>query len=401
MPSPRPLRVAVIGAGLGGLTAAIALRHFGCEVTVLEQAPQLGEVGAGVQLSPNAVKVLRALGLEQRALDLCFEPARHVIRSWRSGREVSATPLRGALTDAYGAGYFGFHRADLHAILADAVPPGTVRLGMRCVRVVNDENIARVTLEDQSTLDFDVVLGADGIHSVVRESLFGPESPRFTGHVCWRGLVPASALGDTPVAPDMTVWFGPKAHIVHYYVRRGELVNWIATYEADDWKSESWRVQGRREEVMERFAGWHPTLRALLAKSEVYYKWALFDRDPLPQWTQGRVALLGDAVHPMLPYLAQGACMAIEDGYAVAAALARQPQDVPAALREYQEQRRDRTARVQLLARARGIENNLSSPFACFMRDVRYAWKRWTQPTRHTYGIDWIYGHDVTRQAAP
>jgi salicylate hydroxylase len=258
-----------------------------------------------------------------------------------------------------------------------------------------------VTLEDGSTLAFDAVLGADGIHSAVRESLFGPESPRFTGHVCWRGLVPTAHLGGTVVPPDMTVWFGPKAHIVHYYVRGGELVNWIATYEADDWSSESWKVQGRREEVMQRFHAWHPTIRALLSKSEQYYKWALFDRDPLPQWTQGSVALLGDAVHPMLPYLAQGACMAIEDGYAVAAELAAQPSDMPSALLRYQELRRERTSRVQLLARARGVENNLSSPLACFVRDLRYAWKRVTAPKRHTYGIDWIYGHDVTAVPGP
>ena len=150
---------------------------------------------------------------------------------------------------------------------------------------------------------------------------------------------------------------------------------------------------------MEGASGWHPDIRELLAKSDVYYKWALFDRDPLPRWTLGRVTLLGDAAHPMLPYLAQGACMAIEDGYAVAAALAAQPTNVPAALLQYQEARRERTARVQLLARVRGRENNLSSPFDCFVRDLRYAWKQLVAPKRHTYGIDWIYGHDVTRAA--
>jgi salicylate hydroxylase len=323
---------------------------------------------------------------------VAFEPQRHVIRSWRSGRILSATRLKGALHQAFGAGYYGFHRADLHRVLQHAVPSSRVRLGAKCVAIRG----ARLVLEGGEEPDADVIIGADGIHSAVRQSVLGPDSPRFTGNVCWRGLVPADAMPQGAVTPDMTVWFGPGASFIYYYVRGGMLVNWVAMCESPEWRSESWKFEGDRDELIERYRRWHPTVRELIAKSDRYLKWALLDRDPLPKWTEGRVTLLGDAAHPMLPYLAQGACMAIEDGYAVAAYLARSPEDVPSALRAYEAARRERTARVQLLARARATENHLASPWARLKRDVRYAVQRFADPKKHTYRIEWIYGHDVT-----
>ena len=390
------LKVTVVGGGLGGLTAAAALLKHGCEVTVLEQASELGEIGAGVQLSPNAMKVMRALGLEQQVLGVAFEPGSHVIRSWRSGRVLSETRLKGPLQSAYGAGYYGFHRADLHRVLQQAVPAERVILGARCSEVRFGPEGAGVTLEDGRRFDSDVLIGADGVHSVVRAAMLGEESPRFTGNVCWRGLVPASAMAPGAISPDMTVWFGPGASFIYYYVRGGELVNWVAMCEAPEWRSESWKFEGDRNELIERYRKWHPTVRELIEKSDRYLKWALLDRDPLPRWTQGAATLLGDAAHPMLPYLAQGACMAIEDGYAVAAHLARHPGDVPQALKAYEAARRERTARVQLLARARAVENHLHSPLSQVKRNIRYALQRFADPSKHTYKIEWIYGHDVT-----
>jgi salicylate hydroxylase len=390
------LRVSVVGAGLGGLTAAAALLQRGFDVTVYEQAGELGEIGAGVQLSPNAMKVVRALGIEKEVLAVSYEPEQHVIRSWRSGRILSSTKLKGALRDAYGAGYYGFHRADLHQVLQRAVPAQRVRLGAKCAGVRIDGQGATLTFEDGSQLASDVVIGADGVHSAVRASVLGPESPRFTGNVCWRGLVPAEAMAPGEISPDMTVWFGPGASFIYYYVRGGKLVNWVAMCEADEWRSESWKFEGDRNEVIERYKRWHPTVRRLIDKSERYLKWALLDRDPLPRWSEGCVTLLGDAAHPMLPYLAQGACMAIEDGYAVAASLDRHPDNIPLALQEYDVARRQRTARVQLLARARAVENHLTSPVARLKRDLRYAMQRFASPGKHTYKIEWIYGHDVT-----
>ncbi|HEV7574925.1 MAG TPA: FAD-dependent monooxygenase [Caldimonas sp.] len=391
-----PLRVTVVGAGLGGLAAAASLLRRGFDVTVIEQADELGEIGAGVQLSPNAMKVLRALGLEAAAIAVGFEPDRHVVRSHRTGRILAQTPLKGTLSSSFGAGYYGFHRSDLHRILQSAVPAGVVRLGARCTGVRTEGDHAVVELADGTRHAADVVVGADGVHSVVRARLLGPEAPRFTGNVCWRGLVPAKAMPPGAIPPDMTVWFGPGASFIAYYVRRGEMINWVAMCEADAWKSESWKLEGDRREVMERYAAWHPTVRELIARSELYLKWALLDRDPLPRWSEGRVTLLGDAAHPMLPYLAQGACMAIEDGYSVAAHLAQSTDDVAAALAAYENDRRGRTARVQLLARARAIENHLDSPWARLRRNVRYALQRLGDPKRHTYRIEWIYGHDVT-----
>ncbi len=390
------LRATVVGAGLGGLTAAAALLQRGFEVTVLEQSPELGEIGAGVQLSPNAMKVMRALGIEEQVLGASFEPERHVIRSWKSGRILSATRLKGALHDAFRAGYYGFHRADLHQVLQRAVPVECVRLSAKCTSVRNTARGATVVLEDGSEVSSDVVLGADGIHSVVRASVLGQKAPRFTGNVCWRGLVPAEAMPAGAISPDMTVWFGPGASFIYYYVRGGKLVNWVAMCEAEAWRSESWNGEGDRNEVIERYRRWHPTVRELIEKSDRYLKWALFDRDPLPRWSEERVTLLGDAAHPMLPYLAQGACMAIEDAYSVAAFLAATPQDVPRALQDYERARLERTSRVQLLARARAVENHLASPVARLKRDLRYALQRFADPAGHTYRIEWIYGHDVT-----
>jgi salicylate hydroxylase len=391
-------KVAVVGAGIGGLCAAIALIRRGFDVTVYEQADQLGEIGAGIQLSPNASRVLIALGLEQAFEAVAFEPNRHVVRNWKTGSIVSATQMKGVFRAQYGAGYFGAHRADLHAVLQRAVPGACIRLNARCTGVKQSADRAVILLADGSEAEADVVVGADGIRSAVRASLYGPDTPRFTGHIVWRGLVPTSALPKGLIEPDMTAWFGPKGTVVHYYVRRGELVNWIAHYETD-WREESWSVESDWREAARAYAGWHPLLNDLFSRTERCYKWALYDRDPLPRWTQGRVTLLGDAAHPMLPYLAQGAAQAIEDGYVLADMLAQHRGDPEGALLAYEQARLPRTSRIQLHARERGKINNTTSAFARFARDIRYRIKRLLKPNEHTYGIEWIYGHDVTAGA--
>ena len=393
-------KAVIVGAGLGGLAAAIALRARGIEVEVFEQAANLGEVGAGVQLSPNAMKALRAMGVEQDVLADAFEPQRHVVRSWDSGREVSATQMKGVYAQQFGAGYYGFHRADLHAALLKSVPLACIRLDAHCTGVQSRGGTAVLRLADGSEHEADVLVGADGIHSAVRESLFGPESPRFTGVICWRGLVPAESLSGGLIAPDMTAWFGPKSTIVTYYVRGGRVVNWAAFCEADDWREESWRIAVDHGEVIRTYAQWHPSIRTLVEKTDRLYKWALHDRDPLKAWSRGPVTLLGDAAHPMLPYLAQGACMAIEDGYVLAQQLNRSDLTVEEALLAYQKERLPRTARVQKTSRERARVNQLTSPLARLRRDLTYAWNKFRHPERHTYQIEWIYGHDVTASRA-
>ncbi|MDB5880404.1 MAG: xlnD 2 [Ramlibacter sp.] len=392
------MKVIVVGAGLGGLTAAASLAQRGIEFTLLEQSSQLGEIGAGVQLAPNAMKVLRALGLEQRAADAGFEPDAHVIRNWKTGQVLARTPYKGVLSSTFGAAYYGYHRADLHEILRSAVPGDALRLGAKCTDVRSDGEQVTVTLADGTQLTADAVIGADGIHSAVRGALFGREEPRFTGNACWRGMTPTSALAPGLFDPDMTVWFGPGASVVHYYIRGGTMVNWVAAFESDEWAQESWNSEGSRDEMLARFADWNPAIVSMLANSDRYLKWGLFDRDPLPQWSKGRTTLMGDACHPMLPYLAQGACMAIEDGYAVAEALDQGRSDVEAALRGYEQARRERTARVQLLARARSVDNHLRDEAAIRARDERFARIRAQQDQgKHSYGIEWIYEHDVTQ----
>src|SRR3954452_22905941 len=388
-------KVAVVGAGIGGLNAAIALIQRGFDVTVYEQADALGEIGAGIQLSPNASRVFMALGLDKEFEGIAFEPDRHVVRNWKSGSIVSATQMKGVFRSQYGAGYFGAHRADLHAVLQRAVPASTIRLNARCIGVTQSAGRAVILFADGSQAEGDVVIGADGIRSAVRSGLFGPDAPRFTGHIVWRGLVPTASLPEGLIEPDMTAWFGPKGTVVHYYVRRGEIVNWIAHYEAD-WREESWSVESDWREAAQAYAGWHPLLNELFSRTQRCYKWALYDRDPLPRWTQGRVTLLGDAAHPMLPYLAQGAAQAIEDGYVLANLLAQHRDDAVAALAAYEAARLPRTARIQRHARERGKINNTTSAFARFKRDLGYRLKRMIKPKEHTYKIEWIYGHDVT-----
>ncbi len=394
----RARKVAVVGAGLGGLTAAIALHQRGFDVTVYEQSQELGEIGAGVQLAPNAIKVLRALGIEKQALRTAFEPKAHVVRNWKTGRITASTEMRGYYHRRFGAGYYDFHRADLHAALVGALPSERIALNAKCTGVRTNGNGAVLDFTDGSQVESDVVVGADGVHSVVRDTLFGPQTPRFTGVVCWRGLVPSGELPAGLIGDDMTVWFGPLSSIVHYYVRGGELVNWGA-FCRQDWRTESWKTEGNRDEVLSTYASWHPNINRLVSKTGRLYKWALFDRAPLDRWSKGCVTILGDAAHPMLPSLAQGACMSIEDGYVLGTALASDPDNVEQALKRYEAHRLPRATRVQLESSERSRQNKLESPWARLRRDVGYAWRKLIHPSLHTYGVEWIYGHDVTAGA--
>jgi salicylate hydroxylase len=364
-------------------------------VNVFEQTSVLSEVGAGIQISPNAMHAFMALGLENEVLTSSFEPNSHVVKNWQDGRTISSTPLKGVLKNKFGAGYYGFHRADLHRTLIDALPKDCIKLGTQCTKIENVADRVILYFSDGSISESDIVIGADGIHSVVAESLFGRQLPQFTGNICWRGLVPTGSLPPDLISKDMSVYFGPNAHVVTYYVRGGQYVNWFASCRQDNWRHESWKQEVSYEEVIDAYKGWCPILTELFSKSERCYKWALFDRDPRPQWTKGRVTILGDAAHPMLPSLAQGACMAVEDAYVIAQSLDRHKQEPERALQVYEAARRPRTSQVQLLARARSQINQLASPRAQLLRNVGYAIRRWINPTKHTYGIEWIYGYDV------
>ncbi|MGQ0546652.1 MAG: FAD-dependent monooxygenase [Betaproteobacteria bacterium] len=391
----RPLRVAIVGAGLGGLVTAIAARREGLEATLYEQADAFGEIGAGIQIGPKAVKVLRALGLEEGLASFGAMPENHVGRNWKSGRILFKSATRSACLERFGAAFYQVQRSDLHAHLRSALPADAIRLGMRCVAVESRADSATLRFADGSEAQADVVVGADGVHSIVRQHLAGPGKPRFTGVICWRGQVDASRLPAELIPSDSLNWMGPGGCIVHYYVRPNRLVNWIAHRVTDLWAEESWSVEGDKQEMLGAFPGWHPSLLTLMDATERCYKWAIIDRDPLPHWSAGRITLLGDAAHPMLPFLAQGGAMAMEDGYVLAGALRARAGDVPAALQDYESLRRERATQVQLGSRARADICQVISPLAQLRRDFGYLFNQWFRPGAAVQRADWIYSYDV------
>jgi salicylate hydroxylase len=385
------MRIAVIGGGIGGLTAARALLRRGFEVAVYEAAPELKEIGAGVALGPNAMKALRSLDLEDAVRAVAWESEFQLLRNWHSGRIISKT-LR---TARFGATGCTAHRADLLDVLSASLPKEIVKLGARCVGVETTDHGASARFTDGSEIEADVIVGADGIHSAVRTSLFGPDAPRFTGKICYRCLVPVDSIPGGMSSTDNATWLGPHGAVVVYMVRRGELVNVAAHYDNDSWTEESWIRECTRAEVTDNYRGWHPDLLRIFSAGERHYKWALYDRDPLPQWTKGRATILGDAAHPMLPYLGQGACQAMEDGCVLATALASMLDDPRAALQLYERVRLPRASRVVLTARARGEDNHLVSPWAALKRDALIALRRrfGTDPTGR--GAAWIFDYDA------
>jgi salicylate hydroxylase len=398
---PRPPRIAIIGGGIGGLAAALALEQRGAETIVCEQSAALSEIGAGLNLTPNAIKACRALGLEDEVLAIGSGTDFLTIHSWKSGRVISRT-RRGDFPKKFGAPNIGVHRADLIEVLAGALKTTQIRFGARCVGVEaggGGERAAAARFADGGAIEADIVVGADGIHSVVRNALFGADAPRFTGCICWRGMAPAAAVPRDIDTSDGAMWMGPHGHVVHYPVRRGELLNIVAHVDSDAWTEESWTHECDVSEVVETYAGWNPALTRLYPYSERWYKWALYDRDPLEKWSVGRATLLGDAAHAMLPYLGTGAGMAIEDACVLAAAVARQPDDLSAALAAYERARVPRTKAAVLGARARAKENHLASPWAQLKRDVKFALReRFGGQDNTAFQVGWLYEYDVGRE---
>ena len=392
---PRTPKVAIVGAGIGGLTAAIAMHRRDIEVGVYEQSPQIAEIGAGVSLSPNAIKAFRALGLDQHIAAIGFESDNQLVRAWDSGDILSKVFRKGVYQKEFGAPYLSAHRADLVEVLRQQLPSNVIHLNARCTGVETSGSTARALFADGTEIDADLIVGADGIRSAVRQSLFGRDAPRFTGSVCWRGLVPLDAFPPGMISTDLTLYMGPRSHVIHFMVRRGALINFVAHVETDAWTQESWTEECERSEVMETFAGWHEPLLRLLGSSNRYYKWALYDRDPLERWSKGRVTLLGDAAHAMLPHIGQGACMAIEDGYALAELVSRYPDDVTEALRQYERLRLPRTRKAVLEARARGKEMHLTSKWAQIKRNIRMALQHRLGGDKTGLKLSEFYEYDV------
>lgn len=388
-------RIGIVGGGIGGVALAGCLLQRGFEVRLFERAAGFGEIGAGIQMTPNAVKVIKTLGLLDRMLEAGFLPQALVGRNWRTARENFRTPLTDCPT-LYDAPFIHIHRADLHSILASVVPESIATFGVGCTGVRQEPNGAVATFDDGSEFEADLIVGADGVRSAVRAALFGPEAPRFTGHMCYRAVVPVDGPVDF-VAPEASFWFGPKSHVVTYYVRGGKAVNIVAVAETSEWVEESWNAPSSRSELLNAFQGWHRNVETLFQRVDTVYKWGLFDRDPMTSWSKGRVTLMGDAAHPMLPFLSQGAAMAIEDAYVLAASLEGHGRDVPAALRDYERERLPRTSRVQLEARERGRTYHLPSPLAQAKRDFVYWLRGLINPQATGIQANWVYEYDARK----
>jgi salicylate hydroxylase len=387
------MRIIVVGAGIGGLTAALMLRRAGLDVEVFEQAAELREIGAGVQISPNATHLLHRLGLADALRRVAVRPLTIEIRRWDDGRLLARQPLADLCERNFGAPYYHFHRAELLEVLAAALPKHVLHLDHRCVGLVQQAEKVEVKFHNDATADADLVVGADGIHSTVRGLILGPESPRFSGHVAYRGLVPAERLAHLELQVNASMWWGPDHHFVHYFVGKdARYVNWVAIGRGE-WRIESWTARGEIADALKEFAGWHPQVGAIISAADVTNRWALYDRDALPRWTVGRVSLLGDAAHAMLPYMAQGAVQSIEDAAVLAKCLKQvdAPFEVTAAMRRYEELRKPRAARCQAGSRANGIMYHLPDGSEQQQRDSNVA----SSATAPLPQNAWLYGHDV------
>ncbi len=346
------LKVLVAGAGIGGLCSALALAKRGFKVQVYEKSQQVGEVGAGLQLSPNAMCVLRALGVAEPVTDLAFLPKAAVMRHYQTGKEYFSLALGDSAKQRYGEPYLHIHRADLHRVLAKACQDLAVQvnLGLGVTGYQQSAQSVQVQLDSAESVETDVLVGADGIRSAVQACMqgFAEEhiKPQFSGQVAWRGTIAAEQLPKGLIKGNANLWVGPGQHFVSYFVRGGQLINFVAVQERHQWQSETWHEAGDIHQLRDSFKGWHPEVTELLAATDACFLWGLFNRQPLKQWTDKNVVLVGDACHPMLPFLAQGAAMAIEDAYALASCLATQ-QDRAAALNTYQTLRSPRTNEIQ------------------------------------------------------
>src|ERR1700720_744628 len=388
--SGAPLRIAVIGGGIGGLTAAVALREVGFEVDVYEQAPELTEVGGGINMAPNATRVLRRLGLAKGLDREGVRPLGTHQRRWQDGRPLQRSPLNPLCEELYGAPHMTIHRADLLSVIAAAFPAERVHLGHRLVGLADGRGGVEAWFDNGVRITPDVLVGADGIHSTVRAALFGEEPPDFAGCVAYRGLVPAERIADLGLDLGSQSWVGPGAHLVHYFVSRRRLLNFVGWTEHDSWNREDWTDRATVARALAAFAGWHAQVRTIIAAAETCFIWALFDRDPLPRWSVGHTTLLGDACHPMYPFMGQGAAMAIEDGAALAACL-RAIGDPTEALLRYEQLRLPRVTRLQAMSRANKIRFHMPDGLAQQLRDAE-----WTRSgDRAPDTLRWLYDFDA------
>ena len=386
------MKIAVIGGGIGGLSAALHLLKAGLDVHVYEQSPRIGEIGAGIQISPNASRLLIRLGLEPAMDRVGVRPVAIHQRRWDDGRTLQRAPLGPEVEEAFGAPYYHFHRGDLAEFLGAALSADRLHVSHKLVDLEQKGERAIARFENGAAVEVDLVVGADGIHSRVRHLTFGAEKPRFTGCIAWRGLVPAERVAHLGIEVASHNWMGPDGHVVHYWVASQRFMNVVCVTEHGTWTDESWTNRGKVADALARYEGWHPTVRGLIAAFPETFVWALHDRAALPRWSGGRVTLLGDACHPMLPFMAQGAAQSIEDGATLASLLSIMPGDVPAALRRYEELRKPRATRLQDASAANRTRFHLHDGPDQQQRDAAMA----ASGDRSIANIGWLYRHDAS-----
>jgi salicylate hydroxylase len=387
--------ILIAGAGLGGLTAALALMQRGHRVRIYEQATDLREIGAGVQLGANGTRLLISLGLEEAMLKVVCVPMGREFRLWSTGQAWMPFDVGAESIQRFGAPYWMVHRGDFHAVLLDAVrraDPDAIQPGNACVGFEQTSAAVTLLLANGERVAGEILIGADGVHSRIRQQMFGDGKAQFTGIMVWRGLVPMDKLPPHQRRLVGNNWIGVGGHVVTYPLRRGALLNFVAAIERDDWRVESWTEPGTREECLRDLAPWHQDIHNIVNNIDIPYKWALLGREPLEHFVQGRVCVMGDAAHPTLPFLAQGANMALEDGIILARLLDTCP-DVPSALVRYENARLERTARI-----VRGSADNTKrfhNPALGSAEGAAAYIEREFEVSKVRARYDWLYEYDA------
>ena len=392
----RPPKVLIAGGGIGGLATALTLLQHGFEVAVYEQSSELREVGAGIQISPNGNRVLDHLGVLAKLQSLSSPTQGKEIRLWNTGQMWKLFDLGQAAIDKYGFPYMTVFRPHLLQVLADAVnaiDPQAIHLNARCQRVTQTDQEVTLHLEDGSAATGDVLIGADGLHSKIRSALFGAQAPDFSGMVAWRALIPMHTLPSHMARPIATNWVGPGGHVVHYPVNGGEVMNFVGILEGNIWPSAPWSTPGTVQACHDAFQGWHEDVHAMISHAPAFSKWALCGKPALPHWSQGRVTLLGDACHPTLPFLAQGAVFTLEDAIVLQRCLRHDSHDVVQALQRYESARLERAYRM--VQGARDNTTRFHNPALAHAQEAQDFIEREWQQTAIGNRYDWLFTYDA------